>query len=186
MPLIPMEVHICIFNNAFRSTFRFLRLFRLSKPAVKYLIDELENVLPIRSRSTSIPNSVKIAAMLRYCAHGSYQGSVGQDFLVGMSQSTVSKILTDIFSGIENNMCRKWVSFRQSEREKELAAEQFYQKTGFPGVIGCVDGTHINIVRPIENEHLFFNRKGKHSINTMIVSIDTYIILKLEYICKLF
>lgn len=151
-----------------------MSLFRLSKPAVQYLLDQLESNLRIRARSTSIPNILKVAAMLRFCAHGSYQTSVGQDFLVGMAQSTVSKMMSEIFNAMEENVCSKWISFRQSERDKEIAAGLFFNQTGFPGVIGCVDGTHINIVRPIDNEHLFFNRKGKHSINTMIVSFCSF------------
>ena len=39
-----------------------------------------------------------------------------------------------------------------------------------PGVIGCIDCTHIAIVKPDNDEHLFFNRKGYHSLNVQMVS----------------
>lgn len=39
-----------------------------------------------------------------------------------------------------------------------------------PGVIGCIDCTHIAITRPVEEEHTFFNRKGYHSLNVQMVS----------------
>jgi hypothetical protein len=39
---------------------------------------------------------------------------------------------------------------------------------GFPGVLGCVDGTFIRIQRPAENEPDFVNRKGFHSLNVMV------------------
>ncbi|CAI6355515.1 unnamed protein product [Macrosiphum euphorbiae] len=50
-------------------------------------------------------------------------------------------------------------------------------KTGFPGVCGCIDCTHIAIVPPSgilreENdypEHLYVNRKNYHSINTQLI-----------------
>ncbi|XP_055907433.1 putative nuclease HARBI1 [Eupeodes corollae] len=46
----------------------------------------------------------------------------------------------------------------------------FFEKFGFPGVIGCVDGTHIAIKSPaLELRHLFYNRKGFHSLNVMII-----------------
>lgn len=49
---------------------------------------------------------------------------------------------------------------------------RFFEKTGFPGVIGAIDGTHIAIFPPkIEREHLFINRKLYHSLNVMIVRI---------------
>jgi hypothetical protein len=37
--------------------------------------------------------------------------------------------------------------------------------TGFPGVIGCVDGTHVEL---ITKDPIYFNRKKRFSINTMI------------------
>lgn len=37
---------------------------------------------------------------------------------------------------------------------------------GFPGVIGCVDGTHIRITSPKKNiQRAYVNRKSYHSIN---------------------
>lgn len=51
---------------------------------------------------------------------------------------------------------------------------RFYKKYQFPGVIGCVDGTHIaiyppNIGHPVYPENDFVNRKSYHSINTQLV-----------------
>ena len=40
---------------------------------------------------------------------------------------------------------------------------------GFPGVIGCVDCTHVRILAPTTNEHEFINRKGQHSINVQLI-----------------
>lgn len=43
---------------------------------------------------------------------------------------------------------------------------------GFPGAIGAVDGCHIQISRPSENEHAYVNRKHVHAINLMAVVDD--------------
>ena len=37
-------------------------------------------------------------------------------------------------------------------------------------VIGCIDGTHFGLLRPSKNEHIYYNKKGFHSLNSMIVS----------------
>lgn len=47
---------------------------------------------------------------------------------------------------------------------------RFFDKYGMPGVIGCVDGTHVAIVPPKNQEHIYVNRKNYHSINTQLVS----------------
>ncbi|XP_067633779.1 putative nuclease HARBI1 isoform X2 [Eurosta solidaginis] len=57
-----------------------------------------------------------------------------------------------------------------TEAEYTECKEYFFEKTGFPGVIGCVDGTHIKILAPRKQyQHLYYNRKGFFSLNAMIV-----------------
>ncbi|XP_017481772.1 PREDICTED: uncharacterized protein LOC108370862 isoform X4 [Rhagoletis zephyria] len=38
-------------------------------------------------------------------------------------------------------------------------------------IFGCIDGTHIGLQKPTQNEHMYFNRKGFHSPNDMIVTL---------------
>lgn len=63
---------------------------------------------------------------------------------------------------------------------EELMNFRFYGEYGFPGVCGCVDGTHIAIVAPKTNddlypEHIYVNRKGYHSLNVQLVSSNVYL-----------
>ncbi|KAK5648003.1 hypothetical protein RI129_002895 [Pyrocoelia pectoralis] len=47
----------------------------------------------------------------------------------------------------------------------------FFEIGGFPGVTGCVDGTHIEIKSPGgENAEVFTNRKGYMSLNVQVVA----------------
>lgn len=52
---------------------------------------------------------------------------------------------------------------------KYFCSFRFQRRFGLPGVIGCIDCTHIAIVKPNQEEHLFYNRKGHHSLNVQIV-----------------
>lgn len=122
------------------------------------------------------------AMTLRFLAQGSYQLSVGQDFMVAMAPSTVSKSLWETINILEETPCPINIKIERTELETIEAKKWFYNRTGFPGVIGAIDGTHISVVRPIKDEHLFFNRKGSHSINVMVVIINTF---NSEFICTI-
>ncbi|KAJ8964904.1 hypothetical protein NQ314_004543 [Rhamnusium bicolor] len=52
--------------------------------------------------------------------------------------------------------------------------ERFFEQYNIPGIVGCIDCTHVAIFPPkIEDmeypEHLYVNRKGYHSINVQLV-----------------
>ena len=42
---------------------------------------------------------------------------------------------------------------------------KFESRHGFPQAFGCVDGTHITIVQPLENSHDYFSYKMKYTLN---------------------
>ena len=41
---------------------------------------------------------------------------------------------------------------------------------GFPSCIGCIDGFHVRICTPYEDENDYVNRKGWHSINCQAIT----------------
>ncbi|XP_067633710.1 putative nuclease HARBI1 [Eurosta solidaginis] len=148
----------------------FLKNFRLPKAAFAHLLALLDVKLQPGVRKTSIPTILKLAATLRFCAHGSYQLSVGNGFSIGFGQSTVSLVLSEVFPALEEYVCRNWVTIQYTEEEKRQAKLYFFGKSGIPGVIGCIDGTHVKIVAPKKDiQHLYYNRKGYYSLNAMIV-----------------
>lgn len=46
--------------------------------------------------------------------------------------------------------------------------EGFKNTSGFPKVIGAIDGTHINIPSPRKNPECYVNRKGHYSIQLQV------------------
>lgn len=65
---------------------------------------------------------------------------------------------------------------------------RFNEDFNFPGVIGCVDCTHVAIFTPTINddefpENIYVNRKGYHSINVQLVR---YISVFYVFICLYF
>lgn len=60
-----------------------------------------------------------------------------------------------------------------SPEEREVLSRAVLRKTGFPGVVGALDGCHINIVTPIFNPGPYFNRKQNHSIVLQAVADES-------------
>ncbi|XP_067614377.1 putative nuclease HARBI1 [Eurosta solidaginis] len=149
---------------------RFVDYFRLSKEAFKFVLEKIVPSMKVAKRTTIISNKIKLATTLRFLAQGSYQVGVGNDFNLALSQPTLSAILAETLEALEKVICPLLIKFEMSEEEQTEAKRHFFQKAGFPGVIGCVDGTHIKISAPTKlDQNLYFNRKGFFSLNTIII-----------------
>lgn len=76
-----------------------------------------------------------------------------------------------IFSDICKVLCTLRNEYIRWPREEEFAslANGFQYKTGFPGVIGAIDGTHIPIPAPTLHRNSYINRKGHASIQLQAV-----------------
>lgn len=144
---------------------KFLKNFRISKDTFLSILHILD--LPTGIRSTHITPDLQLAVTLNFLGSGGYQRQVGADWSAPMGQSTICEVTTSTLRQMERKLCPLKIKFMPSALERTKT--HFYEKFGFPGVIGCIDGTHIMILRPTENEHIFFNRKGRHSINAMII-----------------
>lgn len=62
-----------------------------------------------------------------------------------------------------------------SEEEKNENKRLFFERNGIPGIIGCIDGTHVQVLKPRQDGGIYYNRKGYFSLNVLIVNIHFYI-----------
>ncbi|KAI8115046.1 putative nuclease HARBI1 [Lucilia cuprina] len=148
----------------------FKAYLRFPKDAVIYLVDtHYKDDIKIH-RTTAIPPLLKVCAALRFFAEGSFQKSHGNDFNLGMAQPTLSVVLKEVVKLIEEKNCTHWIVSKMTEEEKTKNKNYFYSKTKFPGVVGCIDGTHVHIMGPKEDvRHLYLNRKGYFSLNVLLM-----------------
>uniref|UniRef100_A0A8C5CNM0 Putative nuclease HARBI1 n=1 Tax=Gadus morhua TaxID=8049 RepID=A0A8C5CNM0_GADMO len=117
-------------------------------------------------RSSPLPVVTQILAALRFFASGSFQMVVGGT--LGVSQSSVSRVVRDV----TNALCRRarqFIKFPATDAECIQTKQKFFEIAGFPNVLGAVDGTHIAIKAPSDEEDGFVNRKNFHSINTQVI-----------------
>lgn len=66
-----------------------------------------------------------------------------------------------------------------TEAEMAVMKQQFRQASSIPGIVGCINGTHVRIQAPSEHEYLYVNRKGYHSINVQVACDARYYIFNL-------
>ena len=70
-----------------------------------------------------------------------------------------------------------------NDSDAVISKQQFYSLARFPGIIGAIDGSHVPIIAPKEDEHLFVNRKNFHSINVQVCAFYNAICLKTLKYC---
>ena len=132
--------------------------YRMPKQCIVDLIDLLGNDLQRPSmRSNALPVSTQVLVALRFFATGSMQR------VTGVSQSSVSHCVTAVSSALTN----KANHYIRLPTDQHTIISGFYQISGFPNVIGCIDGTRmpLPIVTPHTNENTYVCRKGFHSKN---------------------
>ncbi|XP_067625184.1 uncharacterized protein [Eurosta solidaginis] len=143
----------------------FVSSYRVSKEAFIMLL----NIAAPHIKHTSLPTTLQMAATLRFLAEGGFQKAVGKDSYIAMGRSTVSKVLKEVLRILEKYLCPRWIKLRMTESELTQSKQYFQQHFGIPGVIGCIDGTHIQITKPNKDHSIFYNRKGYFSMNAMII-----------------
>jgi len=83
----------------------------------------------------------------------------------GPSPQTVGRVVrrvADAMFELKNEVI-KWPN------DKDQMVSDFYDIAGFPSVAGCIDGTHVKVIPPAEDEFSFLNRHHEHSINVCAV-----------------
>ena len=73
--------------------------------------------------------------------------------------------LRQVCNSINKRMDPKLIIFPSSIEELKEATNRFENKFGIPQVIGCIDGTHIPIKKPLENSHDYYCYKQFFSLN---------------------
>ncbi|CAG4952586.1 unnamed protein product [Parnassius apollo] len=102
-------------------------------------------------------------------ATGSYQKPVGMSYLHGLCQASVSNAVKEVTMALNKyNMLKKYIHFPGTLQERQAIINGFLNKYDFPGCLGCINSTHVAMIRPTEHEERFFNRKHYHSRNVQI------------------
>lgn len=89
-------------------------------------------------------------------ATGAYFSQLSFEYLIG--ESTLRDIVKSTCEQIWNVLHSHYMP-EKSEENWIRIADEFYERTNFPNVIGAIDGKHIRIVQPQNSGSSFFNFK---------------------------
>lgn len=109
----------------------------------------------------AISSRVRLLAFLYHIALGASYQVVSCQF--GLGYSTVNKIVREVTRAILQHMWSVYIH-RPNVQQARHSMWQWERDTGIPGIVGALDGTHIQIKRP-GNRDVYFNRKLFYSIN---------------------
>lgn len=144
-----------------------MRVYRFPRQEIIRLCNELRPQLERRTRRAhAIPTHTQVLAALRFFASGSFQTVIGDS--VGIDQSSVSRVI-DTVTHILCEKASREIKMPTSAVDSNRTVQDFRRIANFPRVIGAIDGTHIRIKAPHENEEVFVNRKQFHSLNVQVV-----------------
>ena len=107
----------------------------------------------------------QLAVSLHFFATGSFQTVIATSH--GISQTSVSRCIAAVSDALCSH-ANDFITFPNQQNQLEIQ-QSFLEKDGFPLVLGCIDGTHVPIVAPSENEPIYVNRKNEHSINIQAI-----------------
>lgn len=81
----------------------------------------------------------------------------------------IFRYVHEVAEAIYNHLTADFIQFPTTRAAMNEMKMQFMNKFNFPGVIGAIDGSHIAILKPREEEYNFINRKGFHSLNVQLI-----------------
>ena len=145
-----------LYDNELRARYRF------GRNSINYLTNLLrEDLVRDTQRGHALEPEQQVLIALRFFASGSFLQVIGDSF--GVDKSTVSRVVRDVSLALNRKRHQfiKWPSNDEVDKNKN----NFFSQAGFPGVIGCIDCTHVRIQAPHGNENNYVNRKRYHSIN---------------------
>ena len=150
----------------------FKTFFRVSRQTVESLIGWIQqtcredNIKGITTRVSSggspqKPLEHRVLVLLWFMASLDKYSSIADRF--GMSESTACIAVHTLLGFVHENLLRKIIVWPSAPEQQEIKSI-YSEVKQFPGVIGFIDGTHIQITQPSERGYDYYNRKDYYSV----------------------
>ncbi|XP_036339890.1 uncharacterized protein LOC118749211 [Rhagoletis pomonella] len=107
---------------------RFIDIFRLPKVICRSVYAEICPYMR-QNASRGLSGMLRFLVALRFFAQGSYQRSVGQEFLLNVSQSSVNRCIREIASIMDRHLLTQYIKFPSTIEEKQLLKKNFMKNS---------------------------------------------------------
>lgn len=148
-----------------QETYEFNQSFRLSYENFNIVLNAIQ---PILQHPTNRNHALTPKQQLQIALH--WFGSGVQYHCIadmhGVSKGTVCRVIKSVVDAVNNTLLADTVCWPDNVGDKINA---FSNVANMPLVCGIVDGTLIKIDAPSNDEPVFVDRKGNHSISVMLV-----------------
>ena len=141
--------------------------YRFGREAINVVELLSDEIAPSTRRNHSLSAMEQVLVTLRFLASGSFLEVIGDTFL-SYDKSTVSRVVRRVTLALASKV-NDFVKFSTTANERDEIKHGLFHVGGFPSAIGCIDGTHVRIKAPLQNEPDFVNRKGFHSVNVQAI-----------------
>ncbi|XP_071505135.1 putative nuclease HARBI1 [Diadema antillarum] len=151
------------------------KAYRFTRQGIHFLVNLLRgDIQPRTNRNKSLAVIVQVCIALMYFAGGSLLSQVARAHRVSIA--TVSRCIRRVTLALVRRRSQfiKFPTGADADRVKN----EFFAIAGFPSVLGAVDCTHVGLNSSIlgVNEHVYVNRKFRHTINVQMVCDAKYVI----------
>ncbi|KAJ1123431.1 hypothetical protein NDU88_001900 [Pleurodeles waltl] len=144
-----------------------IQRYRLNWQAIQQLLRNIEPQLaPNLQTPRTVPAETKLLAVLHMLASGSFK-KIGA-LVAGISQPSFSAFLPMVLDAIIR-LTPRHICFPNTQQKQQETKQGFNLINGFPHVFCAIDSKHVRLVPPAATEHLYRNRKHKHSINVQAI-----------------
>ena len=127
---------------------------------------------PIRDQTDLPPDHQVLLSLWGVIGNLDSFREVGDRF--GVTKSTAWEVFMN-FCTVCTSRTNEFITWPENLAKTK---SEFEKIAGFPGVVGCVDGSHIPIPVPQEHGYRYINRKGFASMNLAVCDSD----LKFTYV----
>ena len=144
--------------------------FRVTRPTMEVIVRRIANNpgVPVAQIRGKAPVDCAKQVMICLWYLGNEESYYNVSDRLGISKSTTHDVVWRICLAFCHLM-EELIVWPKSEVLVTQTEAGFREISGLPGIIGAIDGSHINIIPPDDDEQSYYNRKKRHSIQVQAV-----------------